>query len=126
VSGESEPAVDLEGALRWVGGDRRLLRELIELFVDDMPKRLTGLKEATATRDVRQLERLAHTLKGSAGILGAGALQVAAQGLEEAMRARRLEVMPELLAALERELERVGVFFADPGWRTFLGQGAST
>ena len=120
----AEPAVDLDGALRWVGGDRRLLLELIGLFVEDLPGRLTGLKEASATRDVRQLERLAHSLKASAAILGAGDLRGAALALEEAVRSRRLDAAPGLLADLEREAGRVSAFFDDPAWRTRLEGGA--
>ncbi|OGL00781.1 MAG: hypothetical protein A3E31_10950 [Candidatus Rokubacteria bacterium RIFCSPHIGHO2_12_FULL_73_22] len=116
--------MDLESALRQVGGNRRLLLELVEVFVEDIPNRLRGLKEASVTRDVRQLERLAHNVKGSAGILGAAALRSAALTLEDAARERRLDSAPGLLTALERELDRVAAFFADPGWRTRLAQGA--
>ena len=36
----AERPVDLAVAMRWLGGDRHLLSELVTIFVDDGPKRL--------------------------------------------------------------------------------------
>ena len=40
MDGAVERPVDLAVALRWLGGDQRLLRELVGIFVEDGPKRL--------------------------------------------------------------------------------------
>lgn len=109
-------SVNLIDALRWVGGDRRLLRELVGIFVDEAPGRLAELKRAAAARDAATVERVAHTLKGSAGILGAASLRATSSELEERAVARRVDGVADLVARLEGELERVLTFFRDPAW----------
>src|SRR5437899_9131691 len=79
----AEP-VDLAIAMRWLGGDRRLLLELVGIFMDDGPKRLDSLRAAMSASDILQVEHVAHSLKGSAAILGAADLQSAALALEDA------------------------------------------
>ena len=112
----AEGPVDLAVALRWLGGDQALLRELVGIFVDDGPKRLEALREAMKAADVQQLEQVAHSLKGSAAILGAARLQESALALEEAAHDGRAENGVDLVADISREIERVLAFFADPAW----------
>ncbi|MGH7276460.1 MAG: Hpt domain-containing protein [Candidatus Rokuibacteriota bacterium] len=112
--------VDLAVARRWVGGDRTLLLELVGIFVGEAAARIAELRSALTARDVRDLERLAHSLKSSAGILGAQDLQGLCAALEAAVREQRLEAAPELLARLDGELTRVVAFFRDPAWQDRL------
>jgi len=114
VEGASEGPVDLAVALRWLGGDQLLLRELVGIFVDDGPKRLETLRAAMTAADIQQLGQVAHSLKGSAAILGAARLQESAMALEEANGV-------DLVGQLAREIERVIAFFADPAWQERLG-----
>ena len=112
-----EPApVDLARALHWVGGDRRLLRELVGVFVEEAPGRLAELRRGAAARDAATVERVAHSLKGSAGLLGAASLQAASAELEERALAKRVDGVADLVARVEGELERVLAFFRDPAW----------
>lgn len=112
--------VNLAVARRWVGGDRTLLLELVGIFVGEAAARIAELRSALTARDVRDLERLAHSLKSSAGILGAQDLQGLCAALEEAVRGQRLEAAPELLARLDGELARVVAFFRDSAWQDRL------
>jgi len=112
-----EPAaVDLARALHWVGGDRRLLRELVGVFVEEAPGRLAELRRGAAARDAATVERVAHSLKGSAGLLGAASLGAASAELEERALAKRVDGVADLVARVEGELERVLAFFRDPAW----------
>lgn len=119
-------AVDLAVALRWLGGDRRLLSELVGIFVEDSPKRLQAMRAALAASDIRQLEHVAHSLKGSAAILGAGRLQSAALALEDAAHDGHTENNPDLVAQIARELDQVMAFFADPAWADRLDLETTT
>jgi len=101
--------------MRWLGGDRRLLLELVGIFIDDGPKRLESLRTAMIASDAGLLEQVAHSLKGSAAILGAADLQSAALALEEVAHDGAAEKEP-LVAQIALELERTFAFFADPGW----------
>lgn len=73
--------------------------EVIQIFIEDVPRQLTGIDEALAAGDAPTLRRLAHSLKGSSGTAGAEALQHASQALEQAaaagdLRAATLLVQP--------------------------------
>ena len=112
---QQEP-IDLAVAMRYLGGDRRLLLELVGIFLDDGPKRLDSLRVAMSVSDVRQIEQVAHSLRGSAAILGATELQSAAVALEDAAHDGHAESGPQMVARIASELERAIAFFADPGW----------
>jgi len=120
VDRAAELPVDLAVAMRWLGGDRGLLSELVGIFVDDGPKRLQAIRVALTASDIQQLEHVAHSLKGSAAILGATRLQTAALALEDAAHAGHTENGPDLVAAIARELDRVITFFANPAWKDGL------
>ena len=122
----AERPVDLAVAMRWLGGDRHLLSELVGIFVDDGPKRLQAIRAALTAADVRQVEHVAHSLKGSAAILGATGLSSAALALEDAAHDGHTENSPDLVAAIARELDRVMQFFADPGWTDRLDREATS
>ena len=120
------PPVDLAVAMRWLGGDRHLLSELVTIFVDDGPKRLQSIRAALIASDVKQVEHVAHSLKGSAAILGATKLQAAALALEDAAHEGHTEHGSDLTAQIARELDRVMAFFADPTWADRIDLEATT
>lgn len=68
--------------LRRLGGDD-LVRRMIELFLEDAPKRIVAARRAVETDDMDGARRAAHSLKSAAGILGARELQTAAERVEE-------------------------------------------
>jgi two-component system sensor histidine kinase/response regulator len=61
-----------ENALARVEGDDGLLRELIQLFIEDYPRTMADLHAAISQGDCGTVERHAHTLKGSASNFEAG------------------------------------------------------
>jgi len=126
VDRTAERPVDLAVAMRWLGGDRRLLCELVGIFVDDGPKRIQAIRAALTASDVRQVEQVAHSLKGSASILGATRLQTAALALEDAAHDGHTEDGPALVAQIAGELDKVMAFFADPAWADRLDLEATT
>jgi histidine phosphotransfer protein HptB len=120
VDRAAELPVDLAVAMRWLGGDQQLLSELVGIFIDDGPKRLQAIRAALTASNVREVEHVAHSLKGSAAILGATRLQTAALALEDAAHDGHTENGPDLVSAIARELDRVMAFFADPAWKDGL------
>lgn len=64
------------------------MRELIELFVSEMPDKATRLSDLFEGRQIDDLERLAHQLKAAAGGYGFGVISEAAGELEETIRAQ--------------------------------------
>ena len=102
-----QKALDLELALSRVGGDRELLQELIELFLQESPKMLSELQDATAAGDAQTVENTAHGLKGSAANFGAEATVDAAFRLEMLGREKKNAEFSEALLALEENLLRL-------------------
>ncbi|MCP4700085.1 MAG: response regulator [Gammaproteobacteria bacterium] len=107
------PGLALEEALGRLGNNRKLLLELLVKFHHNQSGAAVAIRAALAHGDVLQAERLAHTLKGLAGSIGARELQQAAQvlgtSLKENSEAEALEVQlrvtEQLLDAVLRSLE---------------------
>jgi histidine phosphotransfer protein HptB len=62
------------------------LGELVEMFVDEMPSRISALETQAQSGDWPQLTRTAHQLKGAAGSYGFAAITPSAARLESAAR----------------------------------------
>jgi HPt (histidine-containing phosphotransfer) domain-containing protein len=108
MRGESiRPAIDLPTVLERVEDDRELLRELVQLFLDDVPLRMRAIHDAVDSRDAEGLQRSAHALKGSAGNLAALAVFEAARELERTAPTGDWTHAQEACAALESELRRL-------------------
>jgi PAS domain S-box-containing protein len=92
-------------ALSRVGGDVELLKEVVELFLDDYPSCIEKIKSAVAGSDAKALEHHAHSLKGSVSTLGANRAFEAAFTLEKQGRSGDLTGASDGLLELEQALE---------------------
>jgi PAS domain S-box-containing protein len=92
-------------ALSRVGGDADLLKEVVELFLDDYPSTFEKIRNAVASRDASALEHHAHSLKGSVATFGANRAFEAAFALEKQGRSGDLTGVQDGLSSLERALE---------------------
>jgi len=92
---------------RIVGGDEKLLREVVSVFLEDSPARLSALAVALDARDAAALAIAAHGLKGSAAAIGARAATDAAAHLEALARARNLPEAEVAAAQVREEVSRV-------------------
>jgi HPt (histidine-containing phosphotransfer) domain-containing protein len=110
-----------EALLDAAGGDEELARELAEVFLEEIPRRLSELRSAAGAGDSLGLQAAAHTLKGSASTLGFGDVAERARTIE--LRARDGTLNP---SDAREEMERLtNVCEAAARWtREFLG-GAS-
>ena len=96
---------DRSEALDRVEGDNRILHEIVELFLEGLPNMLAAISGASLLRDGPNLERAAHSLKGSAGSLGAHRTRVAAERLEIIGREADFDAAQAATADLLRETE---------------------
>ena len=101
---ESLPPFDLPAALIRVNGKPQLLRKLLLRFHETYWNAAEELRRLLADRRDEEGERLAHSLKGTAGTLEAGELAAAAAAVELAYREGRIKEIPPLVARLERAL----------------------
>jgi HPt (histidine-containing phosphotransfer) domain-containing protein len=70
--------IDSADGLRRVGGNHKLYVKLLRQFASQQADVVGQIRAALATKDSESATRLAHTLKGVAGNLGAGPVQAAA------------------------------------------------
>ncbi len=80
--------LDVEGALRRLLGDHRLYASMLRRFAERQREFAAQLAAALEAGDLGGAERLAHTLKGLAGNLGAADLGREAGALEALLRDR--------------------------------------
>ena len=104
---QADGVIDHAALLAGVDGDRRLLRELIHLFLADCPQGLAKIKDAIRCGDAGALGRAAHTLKGSVGNFARKSAFAAAQRLEIMGRDGNLDNAGEVFRTLESELARL-------------------
>jgi len=111
----SQPGEQLDRAslLERVEGDRELLAEMINLFVEDAPRQLAAMHDALQGGDLPVLERSAHSMKGAAGNLSAHATASAASQLEQNAKNGDAESAKTSLAILEGAVERLLPVLAD-------------
>jgi CheY-like chemotaxis protein/HPt (histidine-containing phosphotransfer) domain-containing protein len=88
-------------------GDRDLLSELAELFLEDCPARKAALAAAVRGRDGHALEAVAHLFRGSVSIFGAEAARAAALSLETMGHEDTWDGVEETAAVLTGEVERL-------------------
>jgi CheY-like chemotaxis protein len=102
---KSRPLRDDTAALDRLGGDRELLDELIEMYLQSLEPQSAELRRTGASKDLAKLGQLAHSQKGSAGAVGANDARSAASALEiscnEGDEAAAMCWLEELLDALQ-------------------------
>ena len=62
---QGEGIIQRDALLERVGGDMDLLRELVDLFMDDSLQLVDRIRQAVTSKDADELEKAAHGLKGS-------------------------------------------------------------
>lgn len=98
------PGIDLLGALKLVSGNKKLFKKMLLGFADASDNAYQEISDLLGRGDTVEVGRLAHTLKGNAGMIGAVGLRQAARGLEESLQEADPEKQKEALALLGREL----------------------
>jgi CheY-like chemotaxis protein len=96
--------IDLRNALNRLAHDRALLVRLIRGFARDFGDWESRLRAALADDDLQSAVRLAHTLKGAAGNIGATQLQTTAGHLEAALAHGNTDAVDESIDALTQLL----------------------
>lgn len=86
-----------------VGGEK-LIGKMTALFAANAPARLDAVAEALATEDSVRGEAAAHSLKSSAGQLGAIRLQHLCENLERAFHDKDIPAANSLFAQCRTEL----------------------
>ncbi len=105
---ESEP-IDVMW-LRKTFDEDSVLAELYAMYEGDTTKRLVELHDAFAANDTVRCSRVAHTLKGSSGNVGAGRMREFAAQLEKHDWVADPAGGTALVQSLDDEFRRVQAF----------------
>lgn len=88
-------------------GDAELLREIIEVYLADMPQQLGRLEEAIRAGDSDQAQRSAHTIKGASSNIGAEQVTETAFRIEKASKAGEFPSANSILGELENQFQEL-------------------
>lgn len=100
----STEVINLSHVMEVVDGDMDLFKEITELFFEQGSELVNRIREGIEKGDAERVEHAAHSLKGSAGNIGAKRVHDAAYRLEMMGREGRLERAMDVLSLLEREI----------------------
>lgn len=98
--------------LREIAGDEAMT--IVNLFLEDAPRLVRLLEQASAIPDLEVMREAAHALKSSSANVGALALSAAAKRIELGARAHALDRPAVAVALLIAEFARARV--ALQGW----------
>jgi len=101
------PGINIEKGLKTVIGNEKLYRNLLGKFLESNGSVMTEIKDTLKSGDMETAARLAHTVKGVAGNLGAEALFPVAADLEKAIKQEEMDGLDGLIDSFETQLNIV-------------------
>jgi CheY-like chemotaxis protein/HPt (histidine-containing phosphotransfer) domain-containing protein len=108
-----EEAFDRSVVLDRVGGDERLLKKVMSVFLEDIPVQLEQLKKAVNEEDTERIWSQGHRIKGSSANIGAQGMRDMAFEIEKAGKAVELDRVRPLVVQLEQEFRKIEAVFSD-------------
>ena len=103
----SAGVIDWNAALRTCSGDHALLRDIVQAFLEEHPRRIDEIRMGIDSADFELLNRAAHTIKGSMRYFSARAVFDRAFALEQLGSQKTLEGAEEVFGLLKQELAKL-------------------
>ena len=97
--------IDWNHALQAVGDSVELLLEVIEIYFEESPKLIAGIESSIESKACGDLQRFAHTLKGSLRYFGETQAGELSHELELMGRDEQIERATEVFSQLKTELD---------------------
>ena len=88
-------------------GEPDVLNQVLQLFLTEVPRRVERLRNALASGDIEEVARCAHSLKGSAGNIGARALHELCSRMDAQARENDLAGAGSLVDSVTAEFGKV-------------------
>jgi len=104
---QSLPVFDYDDFMERMDGDMDLLKEVIEIFLEDAPSLVGALRLAILGGDKDAMERAAHTLKGAAANISAKGLQSLSANMQEIIKKGEAGDIEKLLGNMETHYEEL-------------------
>ncbi|MEM9409683.1 MAG: response regulator [Planctomycetota bacterium] len=100
--------IDWNQAFETVGGDRKLLVEIIQIFLSGRENQIAELKQAIDANNLAERRRLAHTLKGTLRHLGVIDIAKNVEIIEQAEEANQ-NLIVELFNELQNQINQLTI-----------------
>lgn len=94
-------------------GGNKLVRRIITSFLENTPQRIEAAVEGHKAGNLNVLERSVHSIKSSAGQIGAARLRYVAEKIEQLSAEKRGSEIPSLLLELRESFGQVKSYFAE-------------
>ncbi len=111
-SREAELPVDMDRLMELAGGEKAMLKELVELFYSQTVKQLAQLEAAIKANKTEEVRHLAHSCKGASATMGMAPLAAIFFELEKMGRAGSLDGAGSSVSGAASEFKRVQDFLA--------------
>lgn len=96
--------LDVKDALQRLGNDEDLLRDIVQIYLEDSPAMVEKIHAAVTGADANGLQRAAHSLKGLAATLSAAEVVGVASQLEHMAASRNLADAASAAAAVDQRI----------------------
>ena len=109
---DGEAGLDRQAAIDRLGGNKALFEQILKEFAGNIPEYSRKLRQAFDARDLPGLSRIGHAMKSAAATVGAASVVKFSRALERAATENDLEETANILASLEAELGRLGMYLS--------------
>jgi len=99
-----------------VEGDVDLIKDTIEIFMNEIPGQLSKIKESLSNENIQLIKEEAHSIKGAAASTGCIEIQELAFDIEQAAKNNKLDQCKNMTESLEKAFERMQNTFKDYDW----------
>jgi len=114
MSEDSPDTPQLLGNLREIAGDDwDFIREIVDLFLSETPRKVEDLGAAIEHGDVPGVADVAHSLKGSALAVDAEVMRNLSEAIEHTARAGSLNGAAGRFSKLQLEVQRIRPIFEE-------------
>jgi PAS domain S-box-containing protein len=114
------PIFDTEQAKRIAIGNAAILKMILDKFVEDTPKQFEKLVIAFNNNNIKEIERITHSLKGSSRSVGASRLGEIAFQAEQLTHDHEFRAAEQMLKPLKEEFSQLQELWAKTDWDNFL------
>ena len=102
-----EPVFNYKEFMKRVMDDKELAKTVLDNFLEDIPNQIELLKENINKGDIKEAERIAHSIKGASANIGGEALREIAFRIEKLCKENKPEDAVSLLPSLETKFEEL-------------------
>jgi CheY-like chemotaxis protein len=112
ISRDLEIQIDWQHLSKITEGSPGFELDLLQIFIRDNQGRVESLRQSIQSGNARQVEHLAHYIKGASANVGAHRIQSIADCLEQQARHHNLAESDQLLLQIHDELQQIQAFLS--------------